>query len=87
MNTQISCTPQGTAERWSRICSLVADATRARRDGVGVRDSHEEIAEVWVKWTRATDDLVSELDHLAQQGVLDAIGTGLDLIYRREEGK
>lgn len=85
MNAQSTCIPNGPAERWARITRLVAEATRARRDGLGARNHAEEIVAVKAE-QRATDALVSELDQLAQQGVLDEIGNCLSVIYGRAEG-
>lgn len=85
MNAHVSCIPKGPAERWSRICTLVSDASRARKDGLGARNHADEIAAVKAEH-RATDQLVSELDQLAQQGVLDEISNCLSVIYGQAEG-
>lgn len=85
MNAQPTCIPNGPAERWARITSLVADAAKARRDGLSARDHSDEIAAVKAE-QRAADALVSELDQLAQQGVLEEIGNCLSVIYGRAEG-
>lgn len=85
MNAHLTCIPTGPAELWSRICALVSDAARARRNGLGARNHAEEITAVKAE-QRATDELVSELDQLAQQGVLDEISSCLSVIYGRAEG-
>jgi len=85
MNSKVSCIPQSPAERWKRVCTLVSEAARARRAGLGARNHGDEITAIRAE-QRATDALVSELDHLAQQGVLNEVANCLEVIYGRAEG-
>lgn len=85
MITHPTFIPSGPAERWARIINLVAEGTKARRERQGARNHVEEIAAVKAE-QRAADALVSELDQLAQQGVLEEIGNCLSVIYGRAEG-
>ncbi len=84
MNRHLPDTLSGPAERWARITALVSEAARARRDGMAARNHAEEIAAVKAE-QRATDALVTELDQLAQQGVLEELGGCLSVIYGRAE--
>lgn len=84
MNEKLACISKGPAERWARIITLVEEAIQARRDGIGAHSHDEEISAVKSE-QRAADDLISELDQLAQQGVLEEIGNCLSVVYGRVE--
>lgn len=85
MNVHPTCIPKGPAERWTRIRSLLADAVRARGGAAEIRNHDEEIAAARAE-PRAADEIITELDQLAQQGVLEEIGNCLEVIYGRAEG-
>lgn len=84
MNPHFSIVPQGPARRWDRICRLVAETSKARRNRYGAQtDAGQRDADK--AELDAMAELCSELRHLAEQGVLDEIGNCLALIYGRAE--